>query len=178
MTYLAYQPMTLDDLTEVIAIERECFGGYWQRRVFEEEIKQHSQRLWILRTEDAVVGYSGLWRVLEEAHLTTLAVAPAWRQKGLGEVLLWLALQRCYQDQAHWLILEVRPSNSTALHLYKKYSFVQIGRRKHYYPDDEDALVLWRPEIQTALFRALIEERKQIVLTKLTTEGFKNTLIL
>ncbi len=147
---LDYQPMTLADLDGVIPIEQAAFGGFWSRRTFEQEIQQPLNRLWCLRYGSEIIGYSGLWRILEEAHLTTLAIAVHWRGKSLGEVLFWLALNRCLREEAHWLTLEVRASNHVALALYKKYDLVQIGQRRQYYPDLEDALVLWLPNLQSS----------------------------
>jgi [ribosomal protein S18]-alanine N-acetyltransferase len=169
--HLNYTPMRAADLETVIKIEADSFGGYWSRRIFEEEIKQPYYRLWSLRHEKQVLGYSGMWRVLEESHLTTLAIAPAWRGKKLGELLLWLVLERCLREEAHWTTLEVRPSNKAAITLYRKYGLVQIGERKHYYPDNEDALVLWRPDLQTPSFQKLLTQRGDALLKRLGAAG-------
>ncbi|WP_218080707.1 ribosomal protein S18-alanine N-acetyltransferase [Anthocerotibacter panamensis] len=169
---LSYQPMTCADLEPVIQIEKVCFGEYWSRRVFEDEISQEGNRLWALWCGSQVVGYSGVWRVLEEAHLTTLAVSPLWRGQHLGELLLWLTLERCRREGAHWLTLEVRPSNQVALKLYLKYGMVEIGRRRRYYPDLEDALVLWRPELQGSACSALLVEREAKLRSVLAQRGF------
>jgi len=168
---LTYEPMRLTDLEMVVAIEQVCFGGYWSRQILQEEIQQPAQRLWTLRYQGEVIAYSGLWRVLEEAHLTTLAVAPQWRRQHLGELLLWLALDRCQRENAHWLTLEVRPSNQVALQLYQKYQLVEIGRRKRYYPDGEDALVMWCPQLQQPTAHRLLGDRACELFSQLKAQG-------
>jgi len=164
--------MVVGDLDQVIPIELACFHGYWSRSVFEAELNQPVQRLWTLKQEQTLVAYYGVWRVLDEAHLTTLAVDPGWRGQQLGELALWLACDQCLQAQAQWLTLEVRASNTIALNLYYKYGFVEIGRRRRYYPDQEDALVLWRPGLQSLEFKKVLTVRQAALWELLQPRGW------
>lgn len=96
-----------------------------------------------------LAGYAGLWLMVDEAHVTTIAVRPEYRGRGLGELLL-VALSEIAMDiNARWLTLEVRVSNEVAQSLYRKYSFKPAGVRQRYYSDNqEDALIMWTDEIQ------------------------------
>src|SRR5690606_485299 len=89
-----------------------------------------------------VVGYAGIWVVLEEAHITTLAVSPKWQGKGIGKALLQHLINEADSKGAVRMTLEVRVSNLKAQELYKKFGFVVCGRRPKYYRD-EDALIMW-----------------------------------
>ena len=99
-----------------------------------------------------VAGYAGVWLVLCEAHVSNVAVHPDWRGRGIGRALMLALMRTAYQERAATeMTLEVRPSNATALALYQSMGFETFGRRKRYYPDGEDALILWcrdtRPNI-------------------------------
>jgi ribosomal-protein-alanine N-acetyltransferase len=108
-------------------------------------------RLWGLRrsspeaaaTPRLVVGYAGFWFIVDEAHISTIAVHPDWRGQGAGEQLLAAALERALDLNAIKATLEVRVSNTRAQNLYRKYGFEEVGRRRHYYRDNgEDALLM------------------------------------
>jgi SSU ribosomal protein S18P alanine acetyltransferase (EC 2.3.1.-) len=89
-----------------------------------------------------VVGYGGLWVVADEAHINTLAVHPEWRRRNIGERLLQALLDKASALHASSATLEVRVSNLAAQRLYQKFGFVEVGRRKRYYRDGEDALLM------------------------------------
>ena len=93
-----------------------------------------------------MLGYAGLWLLIDEAHISTIAVAPEWRGRGLGELLLASLLERAISIGADVATLEVRASNLVAQNLYRKYRFTVVGVRKGYYTDNfEDALVMTTP---------------------------------
>ncbi|NET36362.1 MAG: ribosomal protein S18-alanine N-acetyltransferase [Cyanothece sp. SIO1E1] len=93
------------------------------------------------------------WAILDEAHITILAVDPDWRHRGLGQILLWALLSRARQRHMARATLEVRISNQAALNLYDKFGFRIAGRRRGYYQDNgEDALILWQGELQHPAF--------------------------
>ena len=115
-----------------------------------------------------LVGYGGLWLMMDEAHITTLGVSPDYRGKGLGEFLLIGLIDVAMALGASWLTLEVRVSNKTAQNLYEKYTFKVSGRRKGYYTDNnEDAYIMWSDEITKLSFREKYKELKADLLTKL-----------
>jgi [ribosomal protein S18]-alanine N-acetyltransferase len=122
-------------------------------------------------------GYCGYWLILDEAHITTIAVHPSYRGNSLGEIQLLQMLERCMGQTVHWITLEVRVSNYSAQNLYYKYGFRSAGLRHKYYQDNhEDALIMTTPDIATQAFRTLYNKNKQELLDKLGTfpEGFES----
>ena len=115
-----------------------------------------------------VVGYAGLWLMVDEAHITTIAVAPAYRGLGVGELLLLGLIDISREIGAQYLTLEVRVSNTLAQNLYRKYRFKETGVRRRYYSDNnEDALIMWSDPLGSPGFRQLVEERRQALLERL-----------
>jgi ribosomal-protein-alanine N-acetyltransferase len=95
-----------------------------------------------------VVGFAGLWMVVDEAHITTVAVDPQFRRNGIGRKLTKEVLARGKERSATCATLEVRASNESAIRLYEELGFIQSARRKGYYPDNkEDAIVMWKHEL-------------------------------
>jgi [ribosomal protein S18]-alanine N-acetyltransferase len=119
-----------------------------------------------------VVGYGGLWLMMDEAHITTLGVAPEYRGKHIGELLLVGLTDIALQLGASWLTLEVRVSNVVAQNLYKKYTFKQSGVRHKYYTDNnEDAYIMWSDEITKPEFRQTYANLKKELFDRLSREG-------
>jgi [ribosomal protein S18]-alanine N-acetyltransferase len=119
-----------------------------------------------------IAGYGGLWMMLDEAHITTIGVAPAYRGRGIGELLLIAMIDQAMEGGASWLTLEVRVSNTVAQNLYHKYTFREAGVRKRYYTDnDEDAYIMWSEEITKLSFRTKYKELKAALLQKLADQG-------
>ncbi len=105
------------------------------------------------RSTDQVVGFGGMWVLYDEAHVTTIGVAPSHRGRGLGELLLVDLFERAWERKAEWLTLEVRVSNDSAQALYHKYGFSRQGVRRRYYSDNgEDAYIMWSPSLHSAEF--------------------------
>ena len=102
-----------------------------------------------------LAGYGGLWLMVDEAHITTIAVRPQFRRRGFGELLLVALAEVAIDINARWLTLEVRVSNDIAQSLYRKYGFKSAGVRQRYYSDNhEDALIMWTDEIQSPEFQS------------------------
>jgi ribosomal-protein-alanine N-acetyltransferase len=137
-------PMTLDDLDEVMAIERASFKTPWSRGAFRYELTQNRvARSLTLRIGRQLVGYVCLWEIGHEIHITNLAVHPSSRRRGVARALLGRVLDDARRSGVELLFLEVRPTNVEALGLYESFGFRVIGRRKGYYFDTgEDALVM------------------------------------
>ena len=96
-----------------------------------------------------IIGFAGMWILLDEAHVTTIGVAPEYRGRGLGELLLLDLFQEAMRRGAEWVTLEVRVSNDSAQSLYSKYGFTRQGIRRRYYSDNgEDAYIMWSPSIR------------------------------
>jgi ribosomal-protein-alanine N-acetyltransferase len=119
----------------------------------------------------SLIGFAGMWHAFDEAHVTTIGVDPHYRGRGLGELLFLCMVDAATTRGANWLTLEVRVSNAAAQTLYRKYGFTVQGTRKRYYSDNnEDALIMWSRALGDADFRALIEDRRQRLATRLGRE--------
>jgi ribosomal-protein-alanine N-acetyltransferase len=144
MPALALAPMTIDDLDEVLEIERLSFKTPWSRAAFRYEITQNRvARCLVVRIEGRIAGYLCLWEIGHEIHVTNLAVHPARRGQGVARGLLQAMLEDGRARGVTLAFLEVRPTNVEAVGLYESLGFTVIGRRKGYYFDTgEDALVM------------------------------------
>jgi [ribosomal protein S18]-alanine N-acetyltransferase len=117
---------------------------------------------------ERLVGYSGLWLMVDEAHITAIAVAPLYRGLGVGELLLLGVVDVALGMGAQYITLEVRVSNTLAQNLYRKYTFKETGVRRRYYSDNnEDALIMWSDPIDTPAFRSMLEERRKALMDRL-----------
>src|SRR5690348_3091882 len=100
----------------------------------------------------SIIGFAGLWLMVDEAHITTIAMHPDFRRLGLGEFMLVNLIDIAYSINARWVTLEVRVSNHNAQNLYRKYGFREAGLRHRYYSDNqEDALIMWTDEIKSPI---------------------------
>jgi ribosomal-protein-alanine N-acetyltransferase len=165
--------MTLDDLPQVEAIEHEAFTTPWPKDAYRSELTGNGLAHYVVaRCDERVVGFAGLWMMVDEAHITTFAVRRGWRRHGIGERLLIGMLDIALARQAKEATLEVRPSNFAARRLYEKYGFVLVGVRSRYYTDNnEDALIMTTPPLQArdmverlARLRSQVERRPPIAL--------------
>lgn len=135
--------MELADVEQVYQLEARLFSPPWSRKAFTTEITDNEYTLPIvLLHDDRLIGYMVLYMVAEEAHLANIAVAPEYQGHGLGKWMLQQAVQQSLTNRCEMMYLEVRVSNSRAIDLYKKAGFVELGIRKRYYEDKEDALLM------------------------------------
>lgn len=142
---LVIAPMRLEDLDGVMQVESLSFFTPWSRGSFEQELTENAYAHYLVaRVGNRVVGYAGMWIVLDEAHVTNVAVHPDWRGHRLGEQLMRALIARAMARGATRMTLEVRVSNHVAQGLYLKLGFKPSGLRKGYYTDTrEDALIMW-----------------------------------
>ena len=156
---VAIEPMRFADLPVIEQIDHRCFPLPWQRSVYETELTNRAATYLVARIGPTVVGYAGAWVVADEAHVTTLAVDPAYRGAQIGERLLLSLMEEAVIRRASHATLEVRERNCTAQHLYRKYGFRNAAIRKSYYSDTgEDAIVMWADAIRTAVYRQRLYE--------------------
>lgn len=150
--------MTLADVNAVQAVERLSFPVPWPANAFRHELAQNpNARYVVARLEGKLVGYAGIWLMVDEAHITTFAVHPEHRRRKVGERLLQRLFAIADEIGAQWLTLEVRVSNLAAQKLYEKYGFRRAGIRRHYYSDnDEDALIMWTDRLRDRAVRERI----------------------
>ena len=139
-------PMMFTDLPEVHRIEQASFSVPWPDEAYRSELLANRLASYLVVRADAVDGiiaYGGIWLMVDEAHITTFAVDPAWRRQGVGETLLVALLDLALARHAREATLEVRLSNLPARRLYEKYGFRPVGLRPRYYSDNgEDALIM------------------------------------
>jgi ribosomal-protein-alanine N-acetyltransferase len=135
----------VSDIEDIVGIEQSSFTVPWSKEAFYREIVEN-QFAYYLVLEDHFqpIGYCGIWIVMDEAHITNIAILPSYRGRNLGEELLKQSITLAKRYGAASMTLEVRVSNHVAQGLYKKLGFHSGGIRKNYYSDNgEDALVMW-----------------------------------
>ena len=138
--------MRLEDLQDVLAIEEECFPLPWSKASFLYELLENERAFYcVAKAGGKVLGYVGMWMILDEGHITNLAVASAYRRQGIGRALLQHLVEESKKLGIRYLTLEVRRSNLSAQLLYEEFGFVRTGVRPHYYQDNqEDAIIMWK----------------------------------
>lgn len=144
------KPMSKKDLDGVIEIESKTYGTHhWSKESFMNELNNELAYYYSLYTSDGyLAGYAGTWHVLDEAHITNIAVSADYRKRHYAEALLKRVIDDCYKEKIKYITLEVRVSNTPAINLYTKYGFTSFGTRKKYYQDNnEDALIMWTKNI-------------------------------
>ena len=165
--------MSVDDLAAVQEIERESFTTPWPPHAYRAELETNRMAHYIVARHGArIVGFAGVWLMVDEAHITTFAVRKTWRRQGVGERLLIALLALAEARGAREATLEVRPSNHPARRLYEKYGFAPVGVRPRYYSDDnEDALIMTTDRLdgrqmrdRLAGLRAAVAKRPDIEL--------------
>ena len=157
---LTIEPMREADVPAVQLIERDIFSTPWPRNAYYRELaSRNSAHYIVLRRDEEIIGYAGMWRMYDEAHVTTIGVRHDVQHSGYGRVLFAALVQAAYDMGAKWVTLEVRTSNENAMRMYEAFGFKVIGRRKGYYTDNgEDAIVMWSDSIYSPRFRKAFEE--------------------
>ena len=127
---------------DIAVIEKHCFKTPWT----DEQIRSSDNTVFFLAKEDEKpIGYAGMFTVLDEGYVTNIGVMPKYRRKGIGKRLLEELTQFCVENKLAFLSLEVRPSNTPAINLYKSFGFVSEGIRKNFYSNPkEDGLIMTR----------------------------------
>ena len=134
------------DVQIIAAMDKVCFSLPWSEESFYEEITRNkTARYMIAEVAGKIVGYAGVWLILDEGHITNIAVHPDFRRKGIGKALISALISVSYEEGVMKFTLEVRASNTEAISLYKCLNFIECGVRKKYYEDDgEDAVIMWK----------------------------------
>ena len=141
---LRIEPMRVEDLPAVHAIERASFESPWPPEAYRNDLESNRLAQYLVaRVGDEITAYGGMWLMVDEGHIITFAVHPAWRRRHIGERLLLAFLDLAVDRGAHEATLEVRLSNLPARRLYEKFGFRPVGLRPHDYSDNgEDALIM------------------------------------
>jgi ribosomal-protein-alanine N-acetyltransferase len=221
-TAFVVEPMRVEHIPAVSAIERQSFPQAWPQSAYRREIQENRMAHYIVArylgepphapvdAESApaqpspsgeglfdrltrrllrpahdpsptspqleqelrsIAGYAGMWIMTDEAHITTIASAPSFRGRGVGELLVLALIDRALANGARWMTLEVRASNTVAQNLYRKYTFKEMGVRRRYYSDNgEDALVMWTDALDSDSFREAHERNEQTLGQRLDAE--------
>ena len=171
---LVLELMREADISTVQEIEREIFATPWPKNAYYRELASRSSAHYVILRQDgnvekpanlkgseldpSIIGYGGMWRMYDEAHVTTIGVRRDMQHRGYGRALFAGLVQAAYDMGAKWVTLEVRTTNENAMRMYEAFGFKVIGRRKGYYTDNgEDAIVMWSDSIHSPRFRRAYE---------------------
>lgn len=136
--------MELEDLDEVLEVEKSCFKIPWTRLMFEDELINSNAYYYVIEVDKRIVGYVGFWKIIDEAHITNVAIHNDYRRLGYGRALINALLNKAKELEIIAVTLEVRVSNLAAISLYESFGFTSSGVRRGYYSDNnEDALIMW-----------------------------------
>lgn len=140
---VSYSPMQREDVSAVHALETICFSAPWDINDYYAELDNPTAYYQVARYNERIIGFGGMWAVMGEAHIVTLAVQPDFRRHGVGKQLLLALLEEARQQHVAIVTLEVRVTNTAAQNLYIAQGFRTISHRRKYYPDNlEDAAVM------------------------------------
>ena len=156
------RPMRMSDIPAVHEIERSSFNEPWPEHALRQELTGNRLARYLVAERDGrIVGYAGVWLMVDEAHITTFGVLPDARRSGVGVRMLLAVAELGIELGAARLTLEVRPSNAPAIALYERFGFAVVGRRPRYYTDDgEDALIMTTSELHSAAMRARLRNER------------------
>ncbi|WP_291547581.1 ribosomal protein S18-alanine N-acetyltransferase [Clostridium sp. HMP27] len=136
----------LEDIFSIYEISTLCFPISWSITSIKGELTSNTHARYVVAVEnDIVVGFAGLWIIVDEGHVTNIAVHPDFRRKGIGTLLMDKLMFISKNENLIGLTLEVRKSNLSAQNLYKQFGFIEEGVRRNYYSDNgEDAIIMWK----------------------------------
>lgn len=160
---IAVEAMRVADIGAVHEIEGLSFSTPWPANAFEQELTANRlARYVVARSGGKVVGFGGVWLMVDEAHVTTIGVHPDWRRQGVGRRLLIALIDLAQELRATRVTLEVRAGNLAAQALYGELGFEVTGRRSRYYSDDgEDALVMTTPPLSSPAMHARVASARR-----------------
>ena len=134
-------PLSKENLEGVYKVELSSFSSPWSKQIFINEINNPLARYFVLENENEVIGYAGLWHIIDEGHITNIAIKKDYRGLGLSKLLMKELIKYFNDNSLSFLTLEVRESNTVARSLYESFGFKIIGERKKYYKNNETAVL-------------------------------------
>lgn len=140
---MKFEPLRYEHLRQMAQIEQEAFDQPWSERMFIPEVEDENAYYLVGVRGDEVICYGGLHKVLDEAHITNIAVRADSRGRGIGTLLMSELISRARMLGVKYMTLEVRDNNENAIKLYKSFGFTVEGIRKKYYNNVHDALIMW-----------------------------------
>lgn len=142
------RPLDSSHIDDILEISILSFPIPWSRDAFTNELTNKFARYVVAVKDNKVIAYGGIWLIIDEGHITNIAVHPEYRGIGIASAILEAILEICKAELISSVTLEVRRSNAAAQGLYKKYGFIEDGIRKAYYEDNkEDAIIMWNHNI-------------------------------
>lgn len=142
MNKLRFDILKQEYLDNLIRLENLCFNIPWSRNMFYNDISNPNAYYVIALDDNKVIGYCGVYKVLDEASITNIAVHPDHRKQGIATKILNIIIDHCIRNDMSFVTLEVRESNKNAINLYTKSGFVVVGQRKNYYSDNHETAIL------------------------------------
>ncbi|WXR60706.1 ribosomal protein S18-alanine N-acetyltransferase [Peptostreptococcaceae bacterium AGR-M142] len=134
-----------EHIKDLVEIEKFCFTTPWTKNMFLKEFENNLSHYKVIIVDGKVIAYAGIWLIVDEGHITNVAVHPKFKGNGFGSIVMEALIDLCVEKQIKSMTLEVRTKNQVAINLYEKYNFKKAGIRKEYYPDTkEDALIMWK----------------------------------
>lgn len=146
MNDMIIRDMVPQDIKDILVIETLCFSVPWSEAAFLDELLTNAvAKYLVVEYDNHAIGYVGVWRILDEGHITNIAIHPSFQRKGIACELLKALIQDLEDENITKMTLEVRASNKPAINLYHEFGFKKAGIRKGYYEDNkEDAIIMWR----------------------------------
>lgn len=171
---LCLSPLALDQVEAARQLDQQTLGGFWAIDAYRREVESDASDLLGLWQGSSLIGLGCSWAILDEAHITLLAIAPSHQSQGLGGFLLLALLQAALQRQLAWATLEVRASNQIAIALYQSLGFQEVGQRPHYYADTgEAARILWLKGLREDSVQQAIAQQWQQRQQRLIRQGWQ-----
>lgn len=161
--------MTAADLPDVMTIERASYATPWDEIAYRQALDSEQAFLDVVTFANRIIGYAAMWHFVEQVHLGTIVSHPVVRGKGIGELLLVNVIARAFSLDAEMVTLEVRTSNHPAQALYEKYNFSEVGYRKNYYRDHEDALLMTSPGLNDPAFHRHFKTQQMALFKRLAS---------
>lgn len=157
--------MRLEDIQHVSRLERRCYTLPWSSSAYVTEVGNPSAHYVVAKDETGtLLGYAGMWVIMDELHVTTIAVDPAQRGRRIGERLLLNLIEESIPRGAERATLEVRERNVAAHSLYLKYGFEDVAVRKNYYSDNnENAIIMWANNLLSPEYQAMLADYNRLL---------------
>ncbi|WP_322796490.1 ribosomal protein S18-alanine N-acetyltransferase [Tepidiforma sp.] len=164
-------PMAPSDIPEVIAVERAAYTSGWPTTAFERELTANTMARYLVArspaAQGAIVAFGGLWLMVDQAHIVTVAVRPEYRRLGFGRLIVHGLVELAAEAAMDSVTLEVRVSNEAARALYRTYGFYDVGVRKRYYADNhEDAIIMTTERLDSPAYRRRLERLRAELLRR------------
>jgi len=134
-----------EDLDQIAELEKICFSLPWSKESFANELLNQWAYYQCAIADNKLVGYMGLWKIIDEGHITNVAVMPEYRKNGIASLMISKMIEICKCSEITSMTLEVRESNLEARNLYERFGFIAMGKRPNYYQKPtEAAIIMWR----------------------------------